>query len=73
MMEETNPRIGATQFSIFASLGNAGMTIGETASGSLVAILGFTRTFLYSAWFFGPELLILYFIWTIRIVKKKKK
>ena len=72
MMDETNPKIGATQFSFFTSLGNAGMNIGETTSGSLVAILGFTRTFLYSAWFFGPALLILYFIRTKRIVKKER-
>ena len=67
-MDITNPRIGATQFSIFASLGNAGMTIGETVSGSMVVMLGFARTFLYSAWFFGPTLLVLYLI---RIKKKK--
>ncbi len=73
MMDETNPKIGATQFSIFASLGNAGMTVGETASGSLVAMLGFTRTFLYSAWFFGPALLILYFIRTKKFLRKGKK
>ena len=73
MMDETNPKIGATQFSIFASLGNAGMTVGETASGSLVAMLGFTRTFLYSAWFFGPALLILYLIRTKKILRKGKK
>ena len=62
MMDITNPKIGATQFSIFASLGNFGMTIGETASGTFVTLLGFTGAFLYSAWFFGPALLILYFI-----------
>ena len=73
MMDETNPKIGATQFSIFTSLGNAGMTVGETASGSLVAMLGFTRTFLYSAWFFGPALLILYFIRTKKFLRKGKK
>jgi len=70
MMDITNPKIGATQFSMFASLGNAGMTIGETVSGTLVTIFGFTGTFLYSAWFFGPALLILYLI---KIKKPKKK
>jgi len=73
MMDETNPKIGATQFSIFTSLGNAGMTVGETASGSLVAMLGFTRTFLYSAWVFGPALLILYLIRTKKNLRKGKK
>ena len=71
MMDVTNPRIGATQFSIFASLGNAGMTFGETVSGSLVAMLGFARTFLYSSWFFGPALLILYYIRLKKFERKK--
>jgi MFS family permease len=70
LMDITNPHIGATQFSIFASLGNAGMTIGETVSGSLAAMLGFARTFLYSAWIFGPALLILHFIKLKRIGEK---
>jgi MFS family permease len=61
-MDVTNPRAGATQFSIFMSMGNAGMTGGETVSGTLVSMLGFSRTFLYSAWIFGPALLILRFI-----------
>jgi len=43
-------------------LGNAGMTGGETVSGTLVSMIGFGRTFLYSAWIFGPALLILFFI-----------
>ena len=61
-MDVTNPRAGATQFSIFMSLGNAGMTAGETVSGTLVSLLGFSRTFLYSAWIFAPTLLVLYFV-----------
>ena len=72
MMDFTNPKIGATQFSIFASLGNTGMTIGETISGSLVTLLGFTGAFLYSAWFFGPALLILYFIKLKKYVRKEE-
>ena len=73
MMDITNPKIGATQFSIFASLANLGMTIGETVSGTLVSILSFTGAFLYSAWFFGPALLILHFIKTEKILRKGKK
>jgi len=73
MMDITNPKVGATQFSIFASLGNAGMTIGETISGTLVTIIGFTGAFLYSAWFFGPALLILYFIRFNKSIKLKDK
>ncbi|MCK5030033.1 MAG: MFS transporter [Thermoplasmatales archaeon] len=69
-MDVTNPRTGATQFSILTSLGNAGMTGGETISGTLIAMFGFSRTFLYSAWIFGPALLILYFIRLKKHVKK---
>jgi len=67
LMNATNPKIGATQFSILTSIGNAGMLAGETVSGTFIAIFGFTRTFLYSAWFFGPALIILHF------VKEKKQ
>jgi len=61
-MDITNPRIGATQFSILMSLRNFGEMGGEFMSGTLFAMLGFGRVFLYSAWFLGPALLILYFI-----------
>jgi MFS family permease len=61
-MDITNPRIGATQFSIFTGIGNGGMTAGETLSGIFVSAVGFTGAFLYSAWFFGPVLFIIYFI-----------
>jgi len=71
MMDITNPKVGATQFSIFESLGNAGMTIGETISGTLVTIIGFTGAFLYSAWFFGPAILLLYFIKFNKSMKSK--
>ena len=73
MMDITNPKIGATQFSLFASLGNLGMTIGETVSGTLVTLLSFTSAFLYSAWFFGPALLILYFIRFKSSMKSKEE
>lgn len=62
LMDITNPKIGATQYSILTSLGNLGMTVGESSCGTMVSILGFTRTYLYGAWFFGPALLILYVI-----------
>ena len=62
LMDVTNPKIGATQFSILSSLGNVGITGAGTAGGSLVTMLGFGRVFLYSAWVFGPALLILHFI-----------
>ena len=62
LMDITNPRVGATQFSILTSLSNAGFIGGNTVSGSMVISLGFGRVFLYSAWFLGPALLILHFI-----------
>lgn len=61
LMGATNPKVGATQFSILTSLSNVGMLTGETISGTLIAVFGFTRTFLYSAWFFGPALLVVHF------------
>ena len=70
LMDVTNPRIGATQFSIFTNLANAGMAGGETMSGTLIAMFGFSRTFLYSAWALGPALLILYFIKLKKHVRK---
>lgn len=62
MMDITNPKVGATQYSILTSLANLGMTAGESSSGTMIAISGFTKTFLYGAWVLGPALLILYFI-----------
>ena len=62
LMDITNPKVGATQYSILTSLANVGMTGGESFSGTMVTLLGFTRTFLYGALFFGPALLILYVI-----------
>jgi len=70
-MDITNPRAGATQFSVLTSLANVGEISAGTISGSMVTILGFGRTFLYSAWIFGPALLILYFIRLKKTCKKK--
>ncbi|VVB59116.1 Major Facilitator Superfamily protein [uncultured archaeon] len=58
----TNPNIAATQYAIFISLFNFGIMIAQTLSGPLYVVLGVSRVFLYSAWIFGPALLILYFI-----------
>ncbi len=62
MMDVTNPKIGATQYSILASISNFGQYSAGAISGSLIALLGFSRVFLYTAWSMGPALLILYFI-----------
>jgi len=61
-MDITNKKIGATHYSILMSLANAGELGGGATSGTLISLLGFGRVFLYSAWIFGPALLILYFI-----------
>ena len=62
VMDITNPKIGATQYSILMSITNFGEEGIGTISGSLVVLLGFGRVFLFSAWICGPALLILYFI-----------
>ena len=61
-MDITNPKIGATQYSILASIHNVGDFGIAIISGMLVTMLGYTRFFLYAAWIVGPALLILYFI-----------
>jgi MFS family permease len=61
-MDVTDPRIGATQYSVFISLFNFGIFIAMTISGPLYDVLDISRVFLYSAWIFGPALLFLYFI-----------
>jgi MFS family permease len=61
-MDVTNPRVGATQYSILTSLTNFGYLGIPAISGTLIAMLDFDRVFLYAAWAFGPALLILHFI-----------
>jgi MFS family permease len=62
-MDLTNPKVGATEFSILTSLANVGILgIGFIISGSMIEMFGFDRAFLFSAWFFGPALLILYLV-----------
>jgi PAT family beta-lactamase induction signal transducer AmpG len=61
-MDVTNPRIGATQYGIFTGIANVGLNGGGMITGSIAVALGFSRTFLYAAWVFGPALLVLYFI-----------
>ena len=61
-MDVTNPKVGATQYSLMMSIGNAGEFGGTMSSGFLITILGFSRVFLYSGWFYGPALLVLYFV-----------
>jgi predicted MFS family arabinose efflux permease len=61
-MDITNPKIGATQYSILASITNLGEFGIAAISGTLVLMIGYNRFFLYAAWILGPALLILYFI-----------
>jgi hypothetical protein len=61
-MDNTNPRIGASQYSIFTSISNFGEIGFAMISGSLLILLGYTRFFLYAAWIVGPAILLLYFI-----------
>jgi MFS family permease len=62
LMDITNKRIAATQFSFLASITNAGLIAGNSVSGILVSSLGFNRVFLLSAWFLGPVLVTLFLI-----------
>ncbi|UCF50366.1 MAG: MFS transporter [Thermoplasmatales archaeon] len=69
-MDVTNPRIGATQYGIFTGIANIGLNGGGMITGTMVAILSFSQTFLYAGWVFGPTILVLYFI---RLKKDNKK
>jgi len=61
-MDNTNPTIGATQFSIFTSISNFGDIGIAMISGTLVVLLGYHRFFLYAALIIGPALIILHFV-----------
>ena len=61
-MDVTNPRIGATQFSIFNGLANLGFMSTSIISGFLYVTLGISLLFLCSACVFVPSLVLLYFI-----------
>ena len=62
LMDITNQKVGAAQYSILTSFTNLGEMGGVTFSGTLITTIGFSRLFLFSAWIYGPALLILYFI-----------
>jgi MFS family permease len=65
-MDITNPKIGATQYSILTSITNFGDYSIAIFSGFLLMILGYQRFFLYAAWIVGPALIVLYFIKEIK-------
>jgi MFS family permease len=61
-MDITNPRVGASQFSILTSLMNFGESGIGAITGTLLAIVGFSGVFLYAAWAYGPALLVIHFV-----------
>jgi PAT family beta-lactamase induction signal transducer AmpG len=62
LMDITNPRIGAAQYSFLTSIANFGQVGISMVSGSLMIMLGYDRFFLYTALTVGMALLILYFV-----------
>ena len=70
-MDVTNPRIGATQYGIFTGIANIGLNGGGMITGTMVAALSFSQTFLFAGWVFGPTILVLYFIRLKNEIKKK--
>ena len=62
LMDVTNPKVGATQYSFLTSLANFGELGAGSISGSMATLLGFSRVFLFSAWVIGPALVILNFV-----------
>jgi len=61
-MDITNPKIGATQYSLFNSLTVIGVVATGMFSGVLIAILGYINVFIIVALAIIPPLVILYFI-----------
>jgi PAT family beta-lactamase induction signal transducer AmpG len=61
-MDITNPKIGATQYSLFNSLTVIGVVLTGMFSGSLIAILGYINVFIIVALAIIPPIIVLYFI-----------
>jgi len=61
-MDITNPKVGASQFSILTSFMNFGESGIGAITGTLLAIVGFSGVFLYAAWAYGPALLVIHFV-----------
>ena len=70
IMDICNPKIGATQYSLISSISNIGEWTGGTLGGTFISLIGYGRAFLYSGWFFGPALIVLYLM---KIKKSKTK
>jgi MFS family permease len=62
LMDITNPKIGAAQYSFLASIANFGEFGIGMISGALVILLGYQRYFLYTALIVGAAMLVLYFV-----------
>ena len=70
-MDITNPRVAASQYSIFMALLNIGeVGIGNGLAGIMLDTLGYTRVFLYSGLFYGVAILIIYLL---KLKKPKNK
>ncbi len=70
-MDITNPRVAASQFSIFMALVNIGeVGIGNGLAGIMLDTLGYTRVFLYSGLFYGVTILIIYIL-KLKKIKNK--
>ena len=62
IMEFTNEKIAATEFSVINSFVNAGQVGAGAVAGSMVALIGFDNVFILSGIIFIIPILILYFI-----------
>jgi MFS family permease len=61
-MDVTNPRIGATQYSVYNSLSTTGVIVSGMFAGTLIALLGNVNIFIFTSLSIIPPLIILYFI-----------
>jgi MFS family permease len=61
-MDVTNPRIGATQYSVYNSLSSTGVIVSGMFAGTLIALLGNINIFIFTSLSIIPPLIILHFI-----------
>jgi MFS family permease len=65
-MDVTNPKVGATQFSLFSGLGGVGDVGGRMVAGFFIVALGFHYLFIIAGLLLLPPLLLL------RLIKYNK-
>ncbi len=61
-MDVTNPKISATQFSMFNSITSLGIIGSGAFAGLLIAVTGYTGSFIFISLILIPPLFLLYFI-----------